>query len=275
MSVKEELQEAREAHEKFKKLGAKREAKAEEAHEAIQEARDHIYRLRQKRKATDDPDLRDEYKARVDELEDTISDLLEHHQQSLENSEKAKDLRRDAADRIRGLKQKMASDDPDDRLVALFRNYGLNEPHAEAMIEEAKSANIDIALAAALCQQESGFKNVFGCDWGPGVAFCHVDVSKERAQQLRAGGKANGVGWTQLTSFEYVDAANKEGGVWEVRNQCRVGFRVLHGHIERMGERTGIGAYNGGEGNPQLGYADSVLGLKKAWEQRIQAALRQ
>jgi hypothetical protein len=42
-----------------------------------------------------------------------------------------------------------------------------------------------------------------------------------------------------------------------------------------MGERTGIGAYNGGEGNPQLGYADSVLGLKKVWEKRIQAALRQ
>lgn len=273
MSVKDELQQAREAHEKYKKLGAKREAKAEEAHAAIQEARDHIYRLRQRRKATDDPQLRDEYKARVDELESAISGFLEHYQQSLENSEKAKDLRRDAADRIRGLKEKMASKNPDDRLVALFCNYGLNEPHAEAMVEEAKGENIEIALAAALCQQESAFKNMFGCDWGPGVAFCHGEVNKERALQLRGGGKANGVGWTQLTSFDLVDAANKEGGVWEVRNQCRIGFRVLHGHIERMGERTGIGAYNGGEGNPQLDYADSVLGLKQVWDQRVHSAL--
>ena len=273
MSIKEELQEAREAHKKYKRLGAKRERKAEEADEAIQEAKDHIFRLRQRRKATDDSELRDEYAARVDELEESISDLLEHYQQSLENSEKAKDLRREAAERAEHLKQKMTSKDPDERLVALFCNYGLNEPHATAMVEEAKAAKIDMALAAALCQQESGFKNIFGCDWGAGVAFCHLDVTKDRAQQLRAGGKANGVGWTQLTSFGYVDAANKEGGVWDVRNQCRVGFRVLRGHMDKLGERTGIGAYNGGEGNPQLGYADSVLGLKKVWEKRIRGAV--
>ena len=50
MTLKEEVQEARERQEKYKKLGAKREAKAEELHEAIRDARDHIFRLRKRRR---------------------------------------------------------------------------------------------------------------------------------------------------------------------------------------------------------------------------------
>lgn len=273
MALKDEAREARDVQDKYKKLGAKREARAEELHEAIQEAREHIYRLRKRRKEAEGAELREEFATRVDELEESITGLLAGYHQALENSEKAKDLRRDAAERLGRLKEKIESKDPEARLLGLFCSYGLDEAGAKALIEEAKAENVEISLAAALCQQESGFKNVFGCDWGPGVAFCHVDVNEERARELRAGGRANGIGWTQLTSFEYVDAANEAGGSWIVRNQCRIGFRVLRGHIENMGERTGIGAYNGGAGNPQYDYADSVLALKSTWEQRVRTAL--
>ena len=272
MTLKEEVQEARERQEKYKKLGAKREAKAEELHEAIGDALDHIFRLRKRRRESDDVDLREELKARIDELEESITGMLDHYQQALENSENAKDLRREAGERIRRLKEKMASNDPDARLVAMLCNYGLDEDDAKALVEEAKSENVDVALAAALCQQESGFKNIFGCDFGAGVAFCHEGVTEPRAKQLRAGGRPNGIGWTQLTSFSLVDAANQEGGSWIVRNQLRIGFRYLAELMGDLGERTGIGAYNGGPGNPQLGYADDVLGLKGVWAQRVDAA---
>ena len=53
----------------------------------------------------------------------------------------------------------------------------------------------------------------------------------------------------------------------------RIGFRHLHDLIERHGEPIGIGAYNGGEGNPQLDYADEVLKLKAKWHKRIRRAL--
>lgn len=147
------------------------------------------------------------------------------------------------------------------------------------IVAEARREGLPLALALALVEQESGFRNIFGCDLGPreSAPWCHQEVTKERVKELiqhvKRGGVSNGVGLTQLTSIGFIRQAQAEGGAHKVEVQCRIGFRLLHGLIERHGERVGIGAYNGGEGNPNLDYADSVLALKAKWQGRIRRAL--
>ena len=147
------------------------------------------------------------------------------------------------------------------------------------IMAEAKREGLSLAMALALVDQESGFKNIFGCDLGPRetAPWCHQDVTKERVgaliKHVKAGGTSNGVGLTQLTSIGFIQQAQAAGGAHKPQAQCRVGFQLLHDLIERHGERAGIGAYNGGEGNPNLDYADSVLELKAKWQSRIRRAL--
>ncbi len=93
-----------------------------------------------------------------------------------------------------------------------------------------------ISTAAALVEQESGGRNIFGCDWGSRWTweppYCQVPVSRERVRALirnyKAGGGANGVGLTQLTYMPYVYAAERMGGAHVPRYQMRVGFELLN-----------------------------------------------
>jgi hypothetical protein len=147
------------------------------------------------------------------------------------------------------------------------------------ILAEAAKADLRPALALALVEQESGFRNIFGCDQGPRETppWCHQKVTRKRVQALidhvERGGISNGVGLTQLTSIGFIRQAEAEGGAHRVDAQCRVAFRLLHDLIARNGRRVGIGAYNGGEGNPNLTYADSVIALRAEWKRRIEAAL--
>jgi hypothetical protein len=163
------------------------------------------------------------------------------------------------------------------KLIRMIK--GANGAFAPAIVAEAKRERLPLALALALVDQESSFRNIFGCDLGPRntVPWCHQEVTKERVGELirhvKAGGVSNGVGLTQLTSIGFIQQAQAEGGAHKPEAQLRVGFRLLHDLIERHGERVGIGAYNGGEGNPQLDYADDVIELKAKWQGRIRRAL--
>jgi hypothetical protein len=163
------------------------------------------------------------------------------------------------------------------KLVEMVRSAGFS--FGPTIVTEAKREGLPLALALALVEQESGFRNIFGCDLGARetAPWCHQDVNRDRVKALIAhvnrGGASNGVGLTQLTSIDFIRQAEAEGGAHTVDAQCRVGFRLLHGLIERHGVRVGIGAYNGGEGNPQLDYADDVLALRAKWQGRINRAL--
>ena len=165
----------------------------------------------------------------------------------------------------------------DKRLNGMIKGAGAS--FGPVIVAEAKREGLALALALALVDQESGFKNIFGCDLGPQetAPWCHQDVTKERVgaliKHVKAGGTSNGVGLTQLTSIGFIQQAQAAGGAHKPQAQCRVGFQLLHDLIERHGERAGIGAYNGGEGNPNLDYADSVLELKAKWQSRIGRAL--
>lgn len=170
----------------------------------------------------------------------------------------------------------MATDET--KLIEMIKGAGFS--FGPAIVAEAKREGVRLALALALVEQESGFRNIFGCDSGKQLdtaPWCHQPVTSERVKELIAfvgrGGTSNGVGLTQLTSIDLIKQAEAEGGAHKVVAQCRVGFRFLHGLIERNQERAGIGAYNGGESNPNFKYADSVLALRGKWQARINQAL--
>jgi hypothetical protein len=140
----------------------------------------------------------------------------------------------------------------DDQLIKIVSDAG--HLHGPDILAESKRAGLPFALALALVEQESGFQNIFGCDLGPRdtAPWCHQPVTRDRVQAL---------------------IAHVEGGAHNVGPQCRVAFGLLHGLIQRHGELDGIGAYNGGEGNPQLDYARSVIALRDKWQALINTAL--
>jgi hypothetical protein len=121
------------------------------------------------------------------------------------------------------------------------------------------------ALGFALVQQESNYQHIFGHD--AGGLFPGLSVTRTRYRQLRdhlrssGGAGANGVGLTQITYYTYV---LDHPGLWRKRANLYFGLSILADYVHRLGERTGCGAYNGGEGNPQYGYADEVLAKASA-----------
>lgn len=148
-------------------------------------------------------------------------------------------------------------------------------PHGEAIVSEAHAADLSLSLACALVEQESLGKNIFGCDLGArdSVPYCHQGVTRARIvallHHLHAGGTGNGVGLTQLTSSGFVFDAEESGGAEKPETQCEVGFDLLVGLMEQLGEFKGVGAYNGGPGNPIDSYAREVLDRRDTWRDRL------
>lgn len=147
--------------------------------------------------------------------------------------------------------------------------------HVRKIFEAADKHNIGYALALALFQHESNFLNQYGHDRDSrGRIIWHgqtgqVMVTEENYRTYKRWrykhGLAQGVGLGQLTSPVYQDLADARGGCWKTSVNVDVSLEVLAGHIKALGRRQGVGAYNGGRGNPQLGYADAVLAKRDAW----------
>jgi soluble lytic murein transglycosylase-like protein len=147
----------------------------------------------------------------------------------------------------------------------------------EVIIREAERAGIKLPLACALIEQESGGRNIFGCDHGPANTwtppYCNVPVTWERVQLLLQhideGGGSSGVGLSQITYPPLIREAEALGGAHLPRYQLRVGFRVLRDYLDTYPLRKAIGAYNGGPSNPQYDYADEVLAKRDEWRERL------
>jgi hypothetical protein len=145
------------------------------------------------------------------------------------------------------------------------------------IVEEAREEGILVSMGCALVEQESNFKNVWGHDrdsdgdiiWPgrPGDNYVTEDEYREYKRRRKASGnkRMQGCGLTQLTWWEFQDAADHEGGCWVPRYQCRIGFRLLASLIRRYGTRKGLAVYNGGAGNPNYLYADQVLRKQQHW----------
>jgi hypothetical protein len=156
------------------------------------------------------------------------------------------------------------------RSIAAAKRAGAK--YAAMIYDEAEKAGISYPLALALVKKESNFINQFGHDRDAHGKVIFIDtagrvlVSADKVRRYlsfaRRTGLRQGVGLTQLTAGPYQSQAEARGGLHRPRVQLSVGFDALAGHIKALGKRRGIGAYNGGRGNPQLDYADSVIKLE-------------
>lgn len=146
--------------------------------------------------------------------------------------------------------------------------------HVYAIFAAARKHRISYPLALALFEKESNFLNQWGHDRNSHGALIFPAIPgrkmvNEKTYKAYKAGRAlrgnQGVGLGQLTSPGIQDMADRRGGAWRVKPNVDVSLEILAGHIRALGLRRGIGAYNGGRGNPQLGYADDVLKLRDKW----------
>lgn len=149
------------------------------------------------------------------------------------------------------------------------------------IFDTAHALDMSVPLLLAVVQQETGFENEYGHDHLPGqrpiwhgrqdkVLVTEANYKRYRKWRREHGDRfAQGVGPMQLTSPGYQDLADARGGCWKPEVNIRVGAEILKGHIEALGLRPGIGAYNGGRGNPNLTYADSVRALRDNWQRLL------
>ncbi len=131
------------------------------------------------------------------------------------------------------------------------------EPIGKTLIEECRrqgEKGLWVSTAAALVEQESAGRNLFGCDHGATgdkPPFCHHRVTQRRVERLVGGGKfpkgMNGIGLTQLTWWTYVMDAEKMGGAHVPRYQMRVGFKFLNDLLNTYGYLDALEAYNDGK----------------------------
>lgn len=149
-------------------------------------------------------------------------------------------------------------------LKRVYRARRAGARWAFKIMQEARRADLPPDLAYALVEQESGFRNIFGCDHGSGRAFCHQAVTRYRVTQLLLSGLANGVGLTQLTWPPFVRRANALGGAHRPRYQLRVGFQVLKDSMRTYGYTVGLQRYNG-TGPAAVRYAELLKAKRARW----------
>jgi hypothetical protein len=137
--------------------------------------------------------------------------------------------------------------------------------YARIIVQEAKREGVPLSLAFAICEQETGFRNVFGHD--PTIFMGAGEVTKKKYlayKAQRGTTRMQGVGPMQLTWWSTQDLADKEGGCWRPRCNIRIGLRTLRQNIASKGIHAGVAAYNG-SGAAAERYAASVLEKQARW----------
>jgi|GEM_PF-3534101 len=116
------------------------------------------------------------------------------------------------------------------------------------------------ALGFSMFDQESEFKAIYGHDIGglnPGEAVTRENYKAFRKEVVRReGGGSNGVGLGQITFWTHI---RDHAGLWKPKVQVYLATSIFADLVHRLGEFTGAGAYNGGEGKPNPKYAKDVL----------------
>ena len=134
----------------------------------------------------------------------------------------------------------------------------------------ARKFHVRYALNFALFEQESNFAVIYGHD--AGGLFPGREVTRDNYAAFRKhvvehqGGGSNGVGLGQVTYWTYV---RDHKGLWKPRVQVYLATSILADLLSRHDEFTAVGAYNGGEGNPNRLYAEEVLAKARRWRTRL------
>lgn len=150
------------------------------------------------------------------------------------------------------------------KLCAVAKRYGAKS--TLRTLWEARRNGLAFSWLLAMVEQESGWQNIFGCDHGPGGAFCHQKVTNAKVDELLRLRLWNGVGYTQLTSEGYVrHAHNMRGGAASVRNQIIVGAQVLKEKTD--GDMSLAWRYNGARE-----YQQQIQFKAERWHRRFVSA---
>jgi len=136
----------------------------------------------------------------------------------------------------------------------------------------ARKFRIRYAIAYALFEQESNYEVVYGHDAGgllPGQRVTKANYAYFRSRVVAGQGRgANGVGLGQVTYWTYI---RENPGLWKPRVQVYLSLSILADLLERHHAFTAVGAYNGGEGNPNEDYAREVFAKAAAIRPRLAA----
>lgn len=152
------------------------------------------------------------------------------------------------------------------RVAKRAADHGVPRKTAKQIAFAARANHLPYAIAFGMFEQESGFRAVYGHDAGglfPGEKVTRENYRTFRREvMLSNGGGSNGVGLGQVTYWTYI---RDHAGLWKPKVQVYLATSILADLVHRLGEFTGCGAYNGGEGNPNESYAREVLNRAKAW----------
>ena len=141
------------------------------------------------------------------------------------------------------------------------------------------ASRLPVALACAILEKETGFRNVFGHDAvrnpvksPPGglLAVTQDNYASTCATAAR-GSATRASGRCSSRARRLQDRADQLGGCWKPGPNIRVGLEFLAGNIRRMGLRAGVVAYNG-SGPAAQRYGDDVLARARRWDARLRGA---
>lgn len=156
------------------------------------------------------------------------------------------------------------------RVAERAAKHGVPKAIAHDIAFACRKYHLPYALAFGMFEQESDFQLIYGHDAGgllAGQKVTKANYAKFRAELIaRHGGGANGVGLGQVTYWTYI---RDHIGLWKPRVEVFLATSILADLVHRLGEVRGIGAYNGGEGNPNYVYAREVAARADEWRPRI------
>ena len=151
-------------------------------------------------------------------------------------------------------------------------------------VEAAKNVRLELAIACAFLEQESGGgRNVFGHDRdGQGnYIFPAMDGTVAVTEELyteykrrrgpKGKGGMQGVGPMQLTWYSFQDRADELGGCWHPRANMQTGFEHAADLIRRNGMNLGIKTYNG-SGAQADHYLQQMLPRIEKWRAKLKVA---
>lgn len=154
--------------------------------------------------------------------------------------------------------------------VAIRAGWGKKVAYLVAFAA-AVTPGINYATAFALCQWESGGRNIFGHD--AGGPFPGLRVTKGRFRRLvewvRNGGVSNGVGLFQITYGGYLLA---HPSLWKPLANAKFGLGLFAGYLRRHGSvERAYAHFNGGTNPPAISFqrGRELQALVKTWEQRL------
>lgn len=166
--------------------------------------------------------------------------------------------------------RKMYSRRAASRVASRAASHGVPKKIARHIAYACRKQRLRYALGFAMFDQESGFEAVYGHDAGglnPGEKVTKANYRRFRGQIMQTFGiGANGVGLGQITYWTYI---RDHAGLWKPKVQVYLATSILADLVHRLGEFTGTGAYNGGEGNPNESYAREVLERADEWRPRL------